>query len=60
MLVEAVFRGLSAGVGNLVAEGDIKLIKSIFWQIVTARLFLAGLICSGWTGPKYHRTASIT
>ena len=64
MLVEAVFRGLSAGVGNLVAEGDIKLIKSIFWQIVTARLFLAGLICSGilslsenfvilWVGEKY-------
>lgn len=64
MLVDAVCRGLNAGVGNLVAEGDTNLIKKIFWHIVTARLFLAGLICSGifslsetfvilWVGEEY-------
>lgn len=64
MLVEAVFRGVNAGVGNLVVKCDVKLIKSVFWQIITARLFLAGMICSGifslsenfvilWVGEDY-------
>ena len=64
MLVEAFFRGLNAGVGNLVVQSDVKLIKSVFWQIITARLFLAGMICSGifslsenfvilWVGEDY-------
>lgn len=47
MLVEAVFKGFNAGVGNLVVQDDVKQIKNVFWQIITARLFLAGMICSG-------------
>ena len=64
MLVEALSRGLGASVGNLVAEGNLKLIKNIFWQIVTLRLFFASLVCSGilflsedfvtlWVGENY-------
>ncbi len=47
MLVESISRGLNAGVGNLVAEGNAKTIKKIFWEIATARLFIAGFVCSG-------------
>lgn len=47
LLVESILRGLNAGVGNLVAEGNTKKIKKIFWEITTARLFLAGFVCSG-------------
>lgn len=47
MLVESISRGLNAGVGNLVVEGNTKKIKKIFWEITTARLFLAGFVCSG-------------
>ena len=63
-LVDAISRGLNASVGNLVAESEISLIKTVFWQTVTVRLFLAGLICSGiyclseafvilWVGEEY-------
>lgn len=64
MFVDAVSRGLNAGVGNLIARSDINSIKSVFWQLVTVRLFIAGLICSGilvlsesfvilWVGEEY-------
>ena len=64
MLVDALSRGLNAGVGDLVAEGEIKSIKVVFWEIVTARLFIAGLVCTGiillsesfvnlWIGEQY-------
>lgn len=44
-LMDVFSRGFYAGVGNLVITGDHKLIKKIFWQIVTIRMFLAGMIC---------------
>lgn len=47
MLVEAVFRGIQASVGNLVSEGNKNLIKEIFWQISTLRLYIAGFIVVG-------------
>lgn len=64
LFVDALSRGLNAGVGNLVANGDIKIIKNVFWQLLTVRLFFAGFICSGffflsesfvelWVGNEY-------
>lgn len=64
LLVDALSRGLNAGVGNLVANGDRQVIKNIFWQLLTIRLFFAGFICSGffflsksfvelWVGNEY-------
>ena len=47
MLTDAFFRGFNSSVGNLITEGDHKLIKRAFWEILTLRLFLAGLICFG-------------
>lgn len=64
LLVDALSRGLNSGVGNLVANSDKKIIKHIFWQLLTIRLFFAGFICSGffflsesfvklWVGNEY-------
>lgn len=47
VFMEAITRGLSASVGNLIAEGNSKLIKDVFWQIYTVKIFLAGGICFG-------------
>lgn len=46
-LVRAFSKGLNAGVGNLVAEGNKERIKSTFWKLTTLRLFLSGMVCSG-------------
>lgn len=63
-LVNALLNGISAGVGNLVAEGDKVKIKSVFWEITILRMWLASLICFGmymlghsfiilWVGIEY-------
>lgn len=64
MLVDVLSRGFNAGVGNLVAEGNKTKIKQIFWELVTLRLFIAGIVCTGifllsesfvrlWLGEEY-------
>lgn len=64
MIVDALFRGLYAGVGNLVVEGDLEHIKKVFWKIFTIRLYIAAVIFSGivltstsfvsvWLGVEY-------
>jgi O-antigen/teichoic acid export membrane protein len=49
LFMDAIFKGLNAGVGSLVAEGNKSQIKKIFWQAVTMRLCIAGLLCCGVT-----------
>lgn len=64
MLVEALFKGVTASVGNLVVSGNSKQIREIFWKIVTIKLIFAGAICCGiavlsnsfitlWIGSNY-------
>lgn len=64
MLVNALLNSISAGVGNLVAEGNKLKIKSVFWELTVLRMWLASLICfamyilghsfiSLWVGSKY-------
>lgn len=68
-LMNALLNGLNAGVGNLVAEGDKKKIKSIFWQLTTLRMWLASIVCFGiymlghsfislWVGKEYVMSQS--
>lgn len=45
LLVNAVFNGISAGVGNLVAEGNKKHIKAFYWECVASRYWFASLLC---------------
>lgn len=64
LFVDAVFKGFQAAVGNIVAEGDKKKIKTIYWEMVTIKLLLAGLFGTGlfllsssfielWVGRQY-------
>ena len=47
MLIDAVFRGFNASVGNLISENDMCHIRQVFWKILTLRLFTTGLLCCG-------------
>ena len=63
-LVNALLNSISAGVGNLVAEGNKERIKSVFWELTVLRMWIASVICFGmymlghsfislWVGPEY-------
>jgi len=43
-LIQNLFGGTAASVGNLVAEDNFKLIKKVFWEMMAIRFFIAGLI----------------
>lgn len=63
-LLGAVFNSTNAGVGNLVSEGNIDRIMSVFEELFTLRFFLTCVACYGvykltpvfithWVGKKY-------
>lgn len=69
-LFSTTMDSLTAGVGNLIAEGNPTRIISVFWELMTFRYFLAGLIVfccyhlidpfiSLWLGNKYILDHSI-
>lgn len=43
-LVNILSDGLSAGVGNLIAEGNEKNIMKVYWEMTAARFFVLGII----------------
>lgn len=47
LLMNSLLNSVSAGIGNLVAEGDKKNIKSVFWELTSLRIWLASIICYG-------------
>lgn len=47
LLMNALLNSVSAGVGNLVAEGNKKQIKEVFWELTSLRIWLASVICFG-------------
>lgn len=64
LLINALLNGISAGVGNLIAEGEKKHIKDVFWELTSLRMWLASIICFGiyvladsfislWVGSQY-------
>lgn len=44
-MFNAVLNSVNAGVGNLVAEGDKKKMMQVFWELMTIRHFVAGVLC---------------
>lgn len=63
-LMNALFNSIGAGVGNLIAEGNTKRIKTIFWELASFRIWIASIICFGiyklghyfiimWIGQEY-------
>lgn len=41
----AVFNSMTAGVGNLVAEGDSRRTLAVFWEYAVLRFWIAGAVC---------------
>lgn len=64
MLSRACFNSINAGIGNLIAEGDINKIKRLFDELFSIRFLLVVVICTGvynlaqpfislWIGTEY-------
>ena len=60
-----MFSGISAGIGNLVAEGNDQNTMKIFWELTAIRFFITGIVVFGlllflqpfvtcWFGPQYR------
>lgn len=45
VFVNTFLESTGAGIGNLIAEGNKSKIKSVFWELLSARYFIAGIIC---------------
>lgn len=63
-MLAAVFNSFTAGVGNLISEGDRERVLRVFWEYATARYWIAGTACfsmamlatpfiSLWVGADY-------
>ncbi len=44
LLFHSVLESVNAGIGNLVAENDKKKMINVFWELMTIRHFVAGLL----------------
>lgn len=64
------FSGMSAGIGNLVAESNKAHIQSVFWQLSSLKYITAGILVitlsflinpfiSWWLGPEYPLSSFI-
>ena len=45
LLFKSALDGVNAGIGNLVAEGNKQQMLKIFWELMTIRHFIAGVLC---------------
>lgn len=51
-LMDIAFDGVGAGIGNLIAEGDKKKIMKVFWELMSVRYYIAGIMAFS----LYHLT----
>ncbi len=72
-ILTALYSGVSAGVGNMVAEGDKSLILRVFRELFSSRMLIVGVCCiclwfltdpfvSLWLGSEYvlgHTTLAL-
>lgn len=63
-MLDSILGSVSAGVGNLIAEGNLKSIKRVFWELMSLRYWLAGTMAFAiyhlinpfivlWVGAEY-------
>lgn len=63
-LINSLFTGIEAGIGNLIAEGNQEKIEKVFWEINSIRYYIAGFVVfliynlvnpfiSLWLGKEY-------
>lgn len=43
-LINSLFTGIEAGIGNLIAEGNQQKIEKVFWEINSIRYYIAGFV----------------
>jgi len=43
--INALMNGMTAGIGNMVAEGNKEKIKKIYWEVTSFRIWISSLIC---------------
>ena len=64
MLMNAIFEGMGASIGNLISENNKEHTLNVFWELFTSRLWISGIACfalyisiepfiSLWIGSKY-------
>lgn len=64
LFMNVVSDGMGAGVGNLVAEGNMKNTMKVFWELTAIRFYVTGVVCFGlfyftnplitlWLGSEY-------
>lgn len=63
-LMNVIFEGMGASIGNLVAENNKQHTLEVFWELFTSRIWIAGITCFGlyifinpfitlWLGKQY-------
>ena len=63
-LLNVIFGGISASIGNLVADNDRRHTMEVFWELFSSRIWIAGIACFGvyifvgpiislWLGSRY-------
>lgn len=63
-LINVLFGGMSASIGNLIADNNKKHTINVFWELFTSRIWIGGIACfaiyicigpfiSIWIGNKY-------
>lgn len=63
-LMNVIFEGMGASIGNLVAENNQRHTLNVFWELFSSRVWIAGVACFGlyvfigpfisiWIGNKY-------
>lgn len=71
LLIGNFLGSTSAGVGNLIAEGNQQKIRVVFWELISLRFFIAGIFAFGvfhmidpfislWLGAEYILPRSTT
>ena len=72
-ILTALYSGVSSGIGNMVVEGNKKLIMKVFRELFSSRMLIVGVCClclwfltdpfvSIWLGPEYvlgHSTLAL-
>ena len=63
-LMNVIFGGISASIGNLIADNNKRHTMEVFWELFTSRVWIAGIACFGiyifvgpfislWLGSRY-------
>lgn len=63
-LMNVIFGGISASIGNLIADNNKQHTMEVFWELFTSRIWIAGIACFGvyifispfislWLGSRY-------